>query len=62
MHVNEPIIVTVNQPSISINTSSGQQTIDMNNYFTEQELVRLSPYIREDEYSDDLLQELFLLL
>lgn len=25
---------------------------DMNNYFTEQELVRLSPYIREDEYSD----------
>lgn len=26
---------------------------DMNNYFSEQELVRLSPFIREDEYSDD---------
>jgi hypothetical protein len=26
---------------------------DMNNYFTEQELIRLSRFIREDEYSDD---------
>ena len=26
---------------------------DMNNYFTEQELIRLSPFIREEEYSDD---------
>lgn len=26
---------------------------DMNTYFSEQELVRLSPFIREDEYSDD---------
>ena len=26
---------------------------DMNNYFTEEEMVRLSPFIREDEYSDD---------
>jgi hypothetical protein len=34
VHVKEPIIVTVKQPSISINTSSGPQTIDMNNYFT----------------------------
>ena len=25
---------------------------DMNNYFLEEELVRLSPFIREDEYSD----------
>ena len=26
---------------------------DMNTYFTEGELIRLSPFIREDEYSDD---------
>jgi hypothetical protein len=26
---------------------------DMNTYFTEEEIVGLSPYIREDEYSDD---------
>ena len=30
-----------------------KEASDMNNYFTEQELVRLSPFIREDEYSDD---------
>lgn len=29
-----------------------KEASDMNNYFTEQELVRLSPFIREDEYSD----------
>ena len=34
VHVNEPITVTAKQQSVSINTSSGQQTIDMNNYFT----------------------------
>ena len=30
-----------------------KEASDMSNYFTEQELVRLSPFIREDEYSDD---------
>lgn len=30
-----------------------KEASDMNTYFTEQELVRLSPFIREDEYSDD---------
>ena len=29
-----------------------KEASDMNNYFTEQELVRLSPFIREDEFSD----------
>ncbi len=30
-----------------------KEASDMNNYFTEQELVRLSPFIREDEYTDN---------
>lgn len=30
-----------------------KEASDMNNYFNEQELIRLSPFIREDEYSDD---------
>ena len=30
-----------------------KEASDMNNNFTEQELIRLSPFIREDEYSDD---------
>lgn len=29
------------------------QITDMNTYFTEEEIIGLSPYIREDEYSDD---------
>lgn len=29
------------------------QITDMNNYFTKEEIIGLSPYIREDEYSDD---------
>ena len=30
-----------------------KEATDINNNFTEQELVRLSPFIREDEFSDD---------
>ena len=30
-----------------------KEQTDMNTYFNEQELVRLSPFIREDEYSDN---------
>ena len=30
-----------------------KEASDMNNYFSEQELIRLSPFIREDEFSDD---------
>lgn len=30
-----------------------KELTDMNNYFSKEELMRLSPFIREDEYSDD---------
>ena len=60
---NEYAVYVINgTPSVSYARSQGlclakmnvvKEASDMNNYFTEQELIRLSPFIREDEFSDD---------
>ena len=60
---NEYAVYVINGiPYVSYSHSQGlclakmnvlKEASDMNNYFNEQELMRLSPFIREDEYSDD---------
>lgn len=56
------VYTTNGTPYVSYSHSQGmclaqmnyiKELTDMNNYFTEAERMRLSPFIREDEYSDD---------
>ena len=56
------VYTTNGMPYISYSHSQGmclaqmnyiKELTDMNNYFSEAERMRLSPFIREDEYSDD---------
>lgn len=60
--VEYAIYVTNGTPYVSYARSQGlclakmdliKQETDMNTYFETEELVRLSPFIREDEYNDD---------
>ena len=60
---NEYVVYAINgTPYVAYARSQGlclakmnviKEASDMNTYFDEHELVRLSPFIREDEYSDD---------
>lgn len=56
------VYTTGGTPYVSYSRSQGmclaqmnyiKELTDMNNYFSEPELMRLSPFIREDEYADD---------